>query len=97
MRWIYVVPCNARDRDTIFINADRIGSIRLVEFELFLEPVVNKVGLPEQTNPGDAKGFLYTLVDCLSNWQDGHVLVLKMDNLSCVFEQAGKAKIGSKG
>lgn len=94
MKWIYVVPCNAKDDKIWFINADNIKSIRLIDFVLFLGS--SQIRLPPGTKHEDARHFLYTLVNCLSHWQDGHVLTLVMDSLSCVFERADRANSSGK-
>ena len=82
---------NARDDEKFFINADNIKSIRLIELDLYLEGS-SKIQLPHGTKSEDARRFLYTLVNCLSQWQDGCVLTLGMDSLSCVFG-AGEANL----
>ena len=93
MKWIYVVPHNnARDNDKVFINADSIKSIALVGLVLFLEGPGGQIQLPHGTKSEDARRFLYTLVNCLSQWRDGHVLTLDIDSLSCVFG-AGEANL----
>lgn len=89
MRWIYIVPCNANDDKIWFINADNIKSIRLIKLDLYLG--TSQIRLPLGTKPEDARHFLYTLVNCLSHWQDGHVLTLVMDSLSCEFERVDRA------
>ena len=91
MKWIYVVPYNARDDDKFFIIADNIKSIQLIELVLYLGGS-RKIQLPHRTKSEDARRFLYTLVNCLSQWQDGAVLTLGMDSLSCVFG-AGEANL----
>ena len=94
MKWIYIVPCKPKDDKIWFINADSIKSIRLIDFVLFLG--TSQIRLPAGTKREDARHFLYTLGNCLSHWQDGHVLTLGMDSLSCVFERADKAEAGGK-
>ena len=94
MKWIYVVPCNSKNDKIWFINADNIKSIRLIELVLFLG--TSQIRLPVGTKREDARHFLYTLVNCLSHWQDGHVLTLGLESLSCVFEQADKAEASGK-
>ena len=99
MKWIYVVLLDARDdRGTRFINAERVRSIGLSFSDLHLGDYT--LHLPPETKREDARRFLYTLVNCLSKWQDGRVLTVNMNSLSCqfdVFQQSDKAKANGKG